>query len=234
MYPSETRFIDYKNHLIHHGKLTIQMSCQQPLEVIGNLKETEQVKRLIIRTIDTYRRLDILVNNAGLFQPVTIDQPHAYETFVDLMQINLNAVVLLTTLAVPHLKKTKGCIVNISSNLHQKCMDGGFAYSTAKAALTMFTKTIAVDLAPEVRVNSVSPGPIATLMPTRCGMEVDTYRKLVGNDCLVGRVGEPDEVARVVLFLASPEAAFITGTDLIIDGGSTIKPAGRLMSQPSE
>lgn len=95
----------------------------------------------------------------------------------------------------------------------------------------MFTKSIAVDLAPDVRVNSVSPGPIATLMPTRCGMAVDDYRKFAGGACLVNRVGESDEVARIVVFLASPESAFITGSDFIIDGGSTIKPEGKVMGQ---
>lgn len=147
------------------------------------------------------------------------------------MQINLDSVVLLVTLAVPHLKQSKGCIVNVSSNLHSKCLNGAFAYSTAKAGLTMFSKSIAVDLAPDVRVNSVSPGPIATRMSTRCGMDTDDYRRVVGSSCLVDRVGEPEEVARLIVFLASPESAFITGSDYIIDGGSTIKPDGKGMSQ---
>jgi len=93
----------------------------------------------------------------------------------------------------------------------------------------MFTKSIACDLAPVIRVNSVSPGPIATLMPTRVGMDVDAYRKLVGSACLINRVGEPEEVARVIVFLASPDSAFITGSDIIVDGGSTIKPSGEVM-----
>lgn len=95
----------------------------------------------------------------------------------------------------------------------------------------MFTKSIAVDLAPDIRVNSISPGPIATLMSTRCGMNDESFRNLVGGACLVNRVGEPNEVARMVAFLASPESAFITGSDFIIDGGSTIKPEGKVMGQ---
>lgn len=207
------------------------ISCTQPLKIIADLKDTNSVEKIIGETLRFYSRLDVLVNNAGLFQPTTVDDSDAYETFSDLLRINLDSAVQLTIRAVPHLKKTKGCIINISSNLHAKCINGGFAYCTAKAGLTMFTKSIAVDLAPDVRVNSVSPGPIATLMPTRCGMNVDDYRNLVGSACLVNRVGEPDEVARVVVFLASPESAFITGSDIIVDGGSTLKPEGKVMGQ---
>lgn len=182
-------------------------------------------------TIKAFGQLDVLVNNAGLFEPVKIDDPYAFKTFTKLMNINLESAVRLTTLAVPYLKKTKGCVINISSNLHSKCINGGFAYSTAKAALTMFSKSIAVDLAPDVRVNSISPGPIATRMPIRCGMSIEKYREHVGGACLVNRVGEPEEVARLIVFLASPESAFITGSDFIIDGGSTIKPEGKVMGE---
>ena len=203
------------------------MLCQpQPLEVTGDIREEKSIRKLMEETINFYNRLDVLVNNAGLFKPIKVDEPDAYKIYGEMMKINLDSAVLLTTLAIPYLKKSKGCIVNVSSNLHSKCLTGGFAYCTAKAGLTMFTKSIAVDLAPDVRVNSVSPGPIATLMSTRSGMDVDTYRRVVGSACLVDRVGEAEEVARVVVFVASPESAFMTGSDIIIDGGSTIKPFG--------
>lgn len=185
------------------------------------------------KTLKEHGKLDVLINNAGLFTPVTVDAPNAYEIYTDMIRINLDSVVLLTTLAIPHLRRSKGCIVNISSNLHTKCLHGAFAYSTAKAGLTMFTKSIAVDLAPDVRVNSVSPGPVATLMSTRCGMGTDKYRQVVGSSCLINRVGEPEEIARLIVFLASPESAFITGSDYIIDGGSTIKPEGVTMNENS-
>lgn len=200
--------------------------------MIGDFNDTKGTsEKLIKKTVDTYNQLDILVNNAGLFKPVAFTAPEAYECFEELMRINVNSAVMLTSLAVPLLKKSKGCVVNISSNLHAKCIGNGFAYCTAKAALTMFTKSIAVDLAPDVRVNSISPGPVASLMSTRSGMDVDTYRNLVGSACLTNRVGEPEEVARMVAFLVSPESGYITGSDFIIDGGSTIKPEGKVMGQ---
>lgn len=204
----------------------------QPIGVVGDFKDTKATsERLISKTIEAYGKLDILVNNAGLFKPISFESTEAYDCFEDLIKINLNSAVQLTHLAVPYLKSSKGCVVNISSNLHSKCIGGGFAYCTAKAALVMFTKCIAVDLAPEVRVNSVSPGPIATLMSTRCGVEVDKFRETVGSACLTNRIGEPDEVARVVTFLVSPESSFITGSDFVIDGGCTIKPFVKAMGQ---
>lgn len=213
--------------------IALSNECIQlkPLTIVADLRDPEQVKKIMNETLKAYGRLDVLINNAGLFTPVTIDAPNAYEIYGNMIRINLDSVVLLTTLAIPYLKSSKGCVVNISSNLHSKCLHGAFAYSTAKAGLTMFTKSIAVDLAPDIRVNSVSPGPVATLMSTRCGMDTSMYRQTAGNSCLVNRVGEPEEIARVIVFLASPESAFITGSDYIIDGGSTIKPEGVTMSE---
>lgn len=203
----------------------------KPLSVVGDFRDTERTaEHLIKATRDTYGRLDILVNNAGLFKPCRVDAAEAYENFDETMKINLYSAVKLSLLAVPLLKASKGCIINISSNLHSKCFVGAASYCTAKAGLTMFTKSLAVEVAPHVRVNSVSPGPVATQMPVRLGADLDKFRVAVSSACLTNRVGEPEDVARLVVFLASSEASFITGSDYLIDGGSTIKPEGALMS----
>uniref|UniRef100_A0A6G1S4W5 3-oxoacyl-[acyl-carrier-protein] reductase FabG n=1 Tax=Aceria tosichella TaxID=561515 RepID=A0A6G1S4W5_9ACAR len=215
--------------------------CQQvspdkikPTSVIGDFLDTERTAKLLIdKTIAAYNRLDVLVNNAGLFKPCQVESAEAYKNFEQMITINLNSAVCLSYLAIPLLKGTKGNIINISSNLHNKCFIGAAGYCASKAALTMFTKSLAVELAPDVRVNSISPGPVATNMPARSGVDVDNFRKVVGSSCLTNRVGEPDEVARLVVFLASPESSFITGSDYIIDGGSTIKPEGTLMTSQS-
>lgn len=200
--------------------------------MLGDFRETKSTAgKLITETLKAYNQLDILINNAGLYRPINVQALDAYEQFSEIMKLNLDSAVQLSLMAVPHLKKTNGNIVNVSSNLHAKCISGGFAYCSAKAALSMFSKSLAVELAPHVRVNAVSPGPVATLMSTRCGMEVETYKKVVASACLVERVGEADEIARLIEFLASPESAFITGSDYVIDGGSTIKPEGKVMGQ---
>lgn len=183
------------------------------------------------KTIEKYQRLDVLVNNHGLYRGFNLQDENAYERYRQLMTINMDSVVLLTSLAIPHLLKTKGSIVNVSSTGHKKPLDKGFAYCSAKAALTMFTKSLAIELAPHVRVNSVSPGPVATLMPTRSGMPTDVFSKLVGSACLTERVGEPEEIANPIVFLASSQASFITGTDLGVDGGCLIKTSSPTMGQ---
>lgn len=200
--------------------------------MLADFSETKKTAaELISKTLEAYNKLDILVNNAGLYRPIGVESPSAFDQFSEIMKINLDSAVQLSLLAIPHLKRTKGNIVNVSSNLSSQCISGGFAYCSAKAALTMFSKSLAVELAPTVRVNVVSPGPVATLMSTRCGMDTEAFKSHVGSSCLVERVGESSEIARMIVFLASPESAFITGSDYIIDGGSSIKPAGKVMGQ---
>lgn len=211
--------------------LEVSPNNNRPLEIVCDLKSNANIETFMETVIARYNRLDVLVNNAGLFKAGHIDDVDAFEMYREMMQINLDQVVLMTILAVPHLKKTKGCIVNVSSNLHFKCMNGAFSYCTAKAGLTMLTKSLAVDLAPHVRVNSVSPGPIATSMSTRSGVSIEDYKAKVSSACLVERIGEPDEVARVIVFLASPDSSFINGSDYIVDGGSSIKPSGKIIGE---
>lgn len=176
-----------------------------------------------------YNSVDVLINNAGSFKDFTCLKSDSYEEFKRSMQVNFNSAVQLTTSLVPMLQNSTGCIVNVSSNLAIKPSYGTYAYSAAKAALRAFTKSLSIELAPLVRVNSVSPGPISTLMAPRLGMSDELFRKTVGKDSLVGRVGEADEVASVILFLVSNESKFITGSDILIDGGCLLKPSGVIM-----
>lgn len=204
---------------------------QTPFKVICDLRDDDQTRESMANVLSQLGCLDVLVNNAGLFKSSRIDSENAYQDYREMMKLNVDHVVLTTSLAIPHLKKSHGCIINISSNLHFKCLNGSFAYSASKAALTMLTKSIAVDLAPDIRVNSVSPGPVATSMPTRVGFSLEEFRQAVSSSCLVERIGEADEIARVVTFLASPESSFITGSDFVIDGGSSVKPSGKIMGE---
>ncbi|CAG2179637.1 unnamed protein product [Oppiella nova] len=139
------------------------------------------------------------------------------------MQINLNSVVYLTHICVEHLEKTKGNVINISSIAAMRAFTGFSPYSVAKAAMDMFTKCMAAELGPKrIRVNVINPGPIRTefmeAMSTPKEMSdkiFDAYGKLT----MVGRVGESNDVGDSILYLASDHAAFVTGTNLIVDGG---------------
>lgn len=210
--------------------MNISPKNYEPLTYRVDLTNEDHLKILLKATIDHFGGLDILVNNAGIFAPTDINDENSYQVYLKLMKVNLDPIVLLTTLSIPYLKKSKGCIINVCSNLHSRCLPGSWAYSATKAALLAFTKGIAVDLAPHIRVNSVSPGPVATGIPVKMGATLEKFRSTISKDCPTGMVGEPEDVARAIIFLASPESAWITGSDFIIDGGSSIKPSASLIN----
>ncbi|XP_004529532.1 uncharacterized protein LOC101450430 [Ceratitis capitata] len=183
---------------------------------------TVDAERIIKTTVEKFGKLDVLVNNAGYGEAgnildIDVDQ------FDRVMNTNLRSVFLLTKLAAPHLIKTQGSIVNVSSIAGLRSFPGASVYSTAKAGLDQFTRCIALDLAPhKVRVNVVDPGTIITDFQRRMGMTEEQYAQHLVR-CkeihALGRAGEAQEVADAIIFLASDSASFITGASLPIDGG---------------
>lgn len=193
----------------------------EPLKARYDLTDETQVKGLMENVIKHYGRLDVLVNNAAYFGRFKLEAEDSYETYKKFANLNVTSIVHLICLARPYLIEAKGSIVNVSSNLHSRVIPETWAYSSTKAALLNLTRGIAVDLAPHVRVNCVSPGPVATSIGGRSAQE---YRDFAGKFCLTGRIGEPIEIARVIIYLARPESEFITGSDFVVDGGATICP----------
>jgi NAD(P)-dependent dehydrogenase (short-subunit alcohol dehydrogenase family) len=165
-----------------------------------------------------FEQLHVLVNNAAVQILSDIDDL-SIEDWNQTLSVNLTAPMLLSQWAVPHLEKNKGCIVNIAS-IHQQLTKPRFvAYATSKSALVGLTKSMAVDLAGRVRVNAVSPAAIETDM-LKAGFDndqsaLDELRKLHPAQ----RIGMPEEVAKLALFLSSNEASFINGANLALDGG---------------
>ncbi|CAG2178478.1 unnamed protein product [Oppiella nova] len=139
------------------------------------------------------------------------------------MQINLNSVVYLTHICVEHLEKTKGNVINISSVAGKRAVSGFSPYCVAKCALDMFTKCMAAELGPKrIRVNVINPGPIRTEFAAAMGIPqdiMDKHRQDFVAKMPISRVGESEEVGDAILYLASDHAAFVTGTNLIVDGG---------------
>ncbi|XP_011179017.1 3-oxoacyl-[acyl-carrier-protein] reductase FabG-like [Zeugodacus cucurbitae] len=183
---------------------------------------TVDAERIINSTIEKFGQLDVLVNNAGIPSAghiLDID----VKQFDDVLNTNLRSVFLLTKYAAPHLIKTQGNIVNVSSVAGLRSFPGVSVYCTSKAALDQFTRCIALDLAPKnVRVNAVNPGVIITDIHRRLGMSAEDYAKYLER-CkethALGRVGEAKEVADAIIFFASDQSSFITGATLPIDGG---------------
>lgn len=159
--------------------------------------------------------IDILVNNAGMLNAGLIGEL-ALADYEKLFSVNVTGVVALTNAVVPHLKEG-GRIVNISSVLGERAVMPGIGiYNASKFAVTGFTRSWAHDLGPRgITVNAVQPGPIDTDMNPATGPQADAQRAAIP----LGRYGKPEEIAAAVAFLASPEASFISGATLNVDGG---------------
>jgi NAD(P)-dependent dehydrogenase (short-subunit alcohol dehydrogenase family) len=162
-------------------------------------------------------RLDALVNNAGLANPV--DDPVEKLRLADWNRrigVNLTGAFLMTKHCVPHLRRTRGSIVNIASTRALQSEPNTEAYAASKGGLVALTHALAMSLGPRVRVNCVSPGWIETRKGARHSRAEHAQHP-------VGRIGRPEDIAEIVAFLLSDAAGFITGQNFIVDGGMTRK-----------
>ena len=159
--------------------------------------------------------IDVLVNNASAFYPTTLGSVTT-DQFDELINTNLKAPYFLTQSFLPYLKA--GSIINIIDIYAEKPLPQYSAYSMSKAGLLMMTRTLAQELAPDVRVNAVSPG--AILWPGEVELSDDEKKEMLG-EIPMGRIGEPENIADAVLFLAE-DANYMTGQVLKVDGGSSI------------
>jgi NAD(P)-dependent dehydrogenase (short-subunit alcohol dehydrogenase family) len=191
----------------------------------GDVAKAEDCRRAIDESIRLSGRLDILVNCAGvIYRNRTVEQTTEDEwdaTF----DVNVKGTFLMCKYAVHALREQKGCIVNMSSYVGLVGFRGASAYAASKAAIINLTRSMALDHAREgVRVNAVCPGSVDTEMIHAAWEkfgDVNEARRLWAEKHPMGRIAQPDEVAQAVLFLASDDAGFITGTALAVDGGLT-------------
>jgi len=194
----------------------------RPFTVVAELTREADVASLVDATVKKFGRLDILVNNAGIWAFDTIETT-SLEQYDRMMAINLRATFQLTMLCVPHLIATRGNVVNVSSVAGTHSFPGELAYSMSKSAMDQMTRCSALELGSKgVRVNSVNPALIFTEIQRRAAMTEDQYSRCVEGETRkypLGRVGDADEVAHAIAFLASSSASFITGEHLHIDGG---------------
>jgi NAD(P)-dependent dehydrogenase (short-subunit alcohol dehydrogenase family) len=207
-----------------------QISGEKVLEVKADLLKDNEVKNLFEKTIKEFGKIDILVNNAGVGSMNSIKDPNIMESFDTVMNTNVRCVLLLTSLVVPYLEKTKGSIINISSCAGLIPRAQMMIYCTAKSALDMFSKCLALELGPKgIRVNSINPAAIRT--PIFNNYSPQALEKVVEyckNSYPLGRIGEVEDVAELVAFIASERASFITGTTIPVDGGSLNSSAPRV------
>lgn len=197
------------------------------LKLVLNFDNPENGELAVKETIAHFGRLDVLVNNAGIFVRTPSTDPTSYDTYRQLMTINTDTTVKCTLAAIEHLRKTKGTIVFVSSVASIKPSPVGYAYCMSKASMSSFAKCLAIDVAPDIRVNIVSPGPVSTPIFERIGLKDEQVRKVMATTTLQERVGESDEIANAIAFLISDDARFVNGHEMFIDGGYLIKPTFR-------
>jgi 3alpha(or 20beta)-hydroxysteroid dehydrogenase/cyclopentanol dehydrogenase len=179
-------------------------------------------QRAVAAAVSRFGKLDVLVNNAGIGGPGRVEDTTLAE-WTRVMTVNATGVFLGSKAAIPALRAAGGgSIVNISSQLGLVGMENSSPqYQASKGAVRLLTKLTALQYAKErIRVNSVHPGPILTPMTEARRADPDLYRLMISRIPL-GRYGEAEEVAYGVLYLASDESSFVTGSELVIDGGWT-------------
>ncbi|KAB2339831.1 SDR family oxidoreductase [Actinomadura rudentiformis] len=203
----------------------IEAAGQRALVVPADLSDLDAAAGLADRAADAFGRLDIVVNNVGGTMPrgfLDTTPEHLENAF----QFNVGIAHALTRAAVPHLLKSRetdpgapgGSVVNISSVMGRVAGRGFLAYGSAKAAFAHYTRLAALDLAPKIRVNAIAVGSVAT-SALDIVMTNDELRTQMEGNTPLRRVGDPEDVAAAVLYLASPAGAYVTGSVLEVDGG---------------
>ncbi|XP_053551147.1 3-oxoacyl-[acyl-carrier-protein] reductase FabG-like [Bombina bombina] len=199
-----------------------ELSDHKVLLVPGDLTDESLVQQLVEQTVSHFGKLDVLVNSGGILSNGSVETT-TLQDFDKVMNVNVRAMFYLTHLAVPHLIKTKGNIVNVSSINGQRSFPGVLAYCMSKSAVDQMTRCAALELAPkQVRVNAVCPGVIITDIHRRAGLNEEQYAQFLQRTQqthALGRPGTVNEVAQMIAFLASDAASFITGVTIPVDGG---------------
>jgi pteridine reductase len=186
------------------------------ITVAGDLLATPRLPDMVSQIIGQTKRLDVLINNASSFYPTPVGSI-TEEQWEDLMGTNLKAPLFLSQALVPHLREANGSIVNIIDIHATRPLRDHVVYGPAKAGLAMLTRSLARDLAPDVRVNGVAPG--AILWPED-GMP-DRIKDSVLKQIPLKRAGEPEDIADCILYLVR-DAKYVTGQVIAVDGGRSV------------
>ena len=186
-----------------------------------DVTDEDQWRQAVQETVDAYGKLDVLVNNAAIWRRGFVAEESS-EQWDDILDINAKGVFLGTKAAIPEMRKAGGgSIVNISSTAGLAGSRTSSAYSASKGAVRLFTKSTAVQYGAEgIRANSIHPGPIDTAMGDQVWPDADSREEVIERTVLK-RIGRPEDIANGALFLASDESSFMTGSELVIDGGLT-------------
>lgn len=213
--------IHYRQSASEARALQAELNLQRPNSVAiihGDLLNLAVLPTLVEETVRHFGRLDVLINNASSYYATELGEI-GDDQWQDLIGSNLKAPLFLSQAAAAELTKTKGCIINITDMHVERPKKGYIVYSVAKAGLVTLTKSLAHEMAPDVRVNAVAPGPV--MWPEDNPQFDEVYRKRVISQTLLKRIGEGDDVAKAVRFLIQ-DAPFMTGQVIAVDGGRSL------------
>lgn len=210
---------------LNNVSLELRNTGVEALPVRADLSVDEEADRVIDEALKVFGGVDVLVNAAGFLTTGTIENT-SIENWDEMMNVNVRAVFRLMQKALPSLIDRRGNIVNVSSVTGLRSFPGVLAYCVSKSALDQLTRCAALELAAKgVRVNAVNPGVVVTEIHKRGGMNAEAYAAFLEHSKTthpLGRTGRPEEIAALVLFLASAEASWITGATYSIDGGRAL------------
>lgn len=213
--------VDFNEEAVQETVQAIQDKESEAIAVTADVSKDADVKNFIQKAIDTYGQIDILFNNAGVYAPGTVEETDI-EDWNHSLDVNITALFLASKYAIPHLKESKGNIINTASAGGIIGFPDAISYAATKGAVLSFTRAMAVDYAEEgVRVNAICPGTGETGM-TKDLLEVDDIYQGFISPIPMKRLGKPDDIAYAALFLGSDQASYITGHALPVDGGWTM------------
>lgn len=202
--------------------LQIEQAGGTGITTPADVTRIEDCQKACELSLAKFGRLDVLVNAAGIIGAGSLATT-SRDAWREMMAVNLDSVFHLMQLALPHLEKTRGNIVNISSVTGVRSFPNILAYCVSKAGVDQLTRCSALELAAKgVRVNAVNPGVVITNLHRRSGMDDKQYAQFLEHSQTthpLERVGEPQDIAEAILYLASDQAAWVTGVTLSVDGG---------------
>jgi len=189
------------------------------LAVQADVSKHEEIKRLFAETKTAYGKLDVLVNNAGIYEFAPLESITA-EHFHKHFNLNVLGLLLTTQEAVKLIGSTGGSIINMSSIASSMPVATATVYSATKAAVDAITIVLSQELGPrKIRVNSLNPGMVETEGLHAGGLAEGDFRKMMESQTPLGRIAQPEDIARAAVFFASDDAGWVTGQSLIVSGG---------------
>lgn len=198
---------------------------QNTAAIPADIKNQSEVDAVVKKTVERFGKIDILVNNAGIYPGTKLLHEISEGEWNEVIDVNLTGQFRFTKSVIPHMLEHGGSIVNVSSDAGLKAYVGfhADAYSASKAGLILLTKSAALEYAKNhIRINCICPGAVETDM-LRPAIQTEIQRQIIDAEHPLGRIGQPEDVAKAILYFASDDSSWVTGSVLAIDGGESAK-----------